>query len=621
MKLLMRFLRVFVLGSNPQIFIAGGGHAGVEAALAIARKGEKCCLVTMDKNSIGRLSCNPAIGGLGKSHIVKEIDALGGIMGYAADMSALQFKTLNKTKGRAVWALRTQADKKKYPLIIQKIIKANSLISVVEDEVVSFDVTNEKISHIYLKKHGKTTCKSLIITSGTFLNGLIHIGKKTYPAGRMGEKPSVGLTESLHNHSIKTGRLKTGTPPRILRDSVDFKKTTVMPGEKDPSPFSLFTKKGFLNPNKNCYLVNTNKDVHRVINKNISSSAMFSGQISATGPRYCPSVEDKVFKFPDRSSHALFIEPEWENSQQMYLNGFSTSLPKKSQLSALKKIPAFANVVILRPGYAIEYDYSPAYQLKDTLESKIVSGLFMAGQINGTSGYEEAAAQGLIAGVNACSYINSNKPLVIDRHQSYIGVMIEDLATSHLDEPYRMFTSRSENRLFLRSDNVYSRIFSFSSEFGLLLPNQAALYKKFFSFWEFWNHKINTKKVDYQGKTHNLKTLLKRPNVSAFDFLDFSLSSHRFERESIFNIETNIKYAGYIENENDRFLKLKKSLSKKIPVDFNYSIIAGLSKESLERLSKVRPQNLFLASQIDGIRPTDLVLLGAFLDNVSHETK
>ncbi len=610
-----------MLGNNTEIIIAGGGHAGLEAALAIARMGGRCSIITMEPTAVGRLSCNPAMGGLGKSHLVKEMDALGGIMGFCSDLAGIQFKTLNKTKGRAVWANRIQLDKKTYPKHVYAILNKNKNISILKGEVVDFKTKKEAVVATILKDGTKIPCKGLIITCGTFLNGLIHIGAKSFPAGRMGERPAKGLTEALVKHGFNIGRLKTGTPPRLLSKSIDWSLTSVSDGDKKPTPFSLYTKRPFSVTQEPCYIVNTNQDVHSVIHKNIKKSAMFSGKITGVGPRYCPSIEDKVFRFSNNPSHLLFLEPEWTRSNQIYLNGFSTSLPEKTQKEALQQIKALRNVKLIRPGYAIEYDYSPPYQLNSTLMSKNISGLFFAGQINGTSGYEEAAAQGLVAGANAFLLLHKKVSLVLKRQESYIGVMIDDLITSSLDEPYRMFTSRAEHRLFLRSDNCYSRLFLVAKKHGLLTSHQKTCCEKLLASEKTilqWTQKnslaVKEKKIQYSQ-------YLKRPDVSILDLVPKKIKILPFYKEACFNIETNIKYEGYIVNELERIKLVQKFENLKIPRGFNYNKIQGLSNESKSRLTKVLPETLGQASRISGIRPTDITLLGINISkHVSRET-
>ena len=606
---------------NKKIIIAGGGHAGIEAALAISRMGGSCAIVTMDKHALGRLSCNPAVGGLGKSHLVKEIDALGGVMGHCSDSSGIQFKMLNKTKGRAVWANRVQVDKKKYPKIISRVLKQHKSISIVEGEVVEVKTKGTQVVSVVLRAGDEISCSAVIVTCGTFLSGLIHIGEKSFPAGRMGEKPSVGLTESLKNLGHGMGRLKTGTPPRLLASSINWSLTKPSPGDDIPEPFSIYSKRPLLVSQEPCFIVNTNLNVHSVINKNIKSSAMFSGKIKGVGPRYCPSIEDKIFRFSNNPSHMLFLEPEWSKSDQIYLNGFSTSLSERVQINALRKIEALKRVEFIRPGYAIEYDYCPSYQLQNTLMSKKIKGLFLAGQINGTSGYEEAAAQGLVAGANAFLYVKKEPPLILSRQNSFIGVMIDDLVTTHLDEPYRMFTSRAEHRLFLRADNCYSRLYDIAIKHNLLTKEQALRCRSLFNKEASIEKWINASKKTINNRKIPIKNYLKRPEASITETLPINYFDGALAQEAAFNVETKIKYEGYIKNELERISVAKGLEGLKIPKEFKYSSLQGLSNESKSRLEKVCPETLGQASRIAGIRPTDITLIGLSLKKlVSRET-
>ena len=578
--------------------IVGGGHAGVEAALIIAKSNINVYLVSMDLEAIGRMSCNPAIGGLAKGHLVREIDALGGLMGKAADKNTLQHKTLNKSKGRAVWSPRAQIDKTSYSNYVKTIIKSNKNIVLVEDEVVSFKTKNGGIFSALLRSGRSIFCSSLIVTSGTFLNGKIHIGLRSFKAGRFGEKPSRGLTEALVNRGFEFGRLKTGTPPRLLSSSIDWSRCEKAFGDNKPTPFSISTKRPFTPKNIPCFITYTNESSHSLIRDNIATSAMFSGKINAVGPRYCPSIEDKIFRFSDRKRHQVFLEPEWLNSDQIYVNGFSTSLSQKTQLSSLRLLDGLEKCKIIRPGYAIEYDYFPSRQLKSTLESKSIKGLFLAGQINGTSGYEEAAAQGLIAGINASCSILDKPPLVLPRTESYIGVLIDDLITKHINEPYRMFTSSAEHRLYLRPDNVYSRLYKYGNDFNL------------YSFTR--NKKIvglieSEKKL--LSKISNVSTkTIKQPKRTISSTIG-SVHASKYSNDVLFNVETHIKYEGYVKIELERIKRLSKLENTLIPKDTDYKLIKNLSNESREKLILVKPETLGQASRIAGVRSSDIMTL------------
>ena len=597
------------MGANP-IIIAGGGHAGIEAALAISRMGCKALIITLDPKSIGRMSCNPAIGGLAKGHIVKEIDALGGIMGKAADFSGIQFKTLNKSKGRAVWSPRAQVDKLKYTQFIQNKISLDENINVIAGEVVDFTVNNSNISSVILKDCTTYHCASLIITAGTFLNGLIHIGERKFRAGRMGEKPAIGLTESLINNGFSVGRLKTGTPPRLLSSSIDWEQTLLAPGDEIPSPFSINSIDKFKPINEPCHIVNTNLSVHKYLKDNLQKSAMFSGQVKGIGPRYCPSVEDKIVRFSSRESHQLFLEPEWTNSNQIYVNGFSTSMPESIQKLALMQIPALKNVEFIRPGYAIEYDYFPSSQLKSTLETKSIQGLFLAGQINGTSGYEEAAAQGLMAGINAATKVNGLHPFVLLRSNSYIGVLIDDLITKTIDEPYRMFTSRAEHRLSLRPDTAPLRLTGLGLEYGLVTRKQESLFNNFKLEVEQTKRFLKSTKSTLFSETKEplQKSILKNTaTISQIQIEYAELQSHT--PQSLFTAETDIKYQGYVDIENRRISQFNKIENIKIPKTINYSKLISMSAESIIKLEKVRPETLGQATRIAGVRASDVSIL------------
>ena len=595
--------------TNP-IIIAGGGHAGIEAALAISRMGNKVTIITLDPKSIGRMSCNPAIGGLAKGHIVKEIDALGGIMGVAADYAGIQFKTLNKSKGRAVWSPRAQVDKLKYTQFIQKTITNDKNITVIGGEIVDFSVSNSKVSSVTLKNNDIYSCHSLIITAGTFLNGLIHIGARKFRAGRMGEKPAIGLTESLINKEFKVGRLKTGTPPRLLKKSIDWEKTQLAPGDETPTPFSINSTQGFNPVNEPCHIVDTNLNVHKYLKENLQKSAMFSGQIGGVGPRYCPSIEDKIIRFASRDSHQLFLEPEWTNSDQIYVNGFSTSMPESIQKMALRQVPALKNVEFIRPGYAIEYDYFPSSQLKSTLETKSINGLYLAGQINGTSGYEEAAAQGLIAGINACSTQKGLDHFVLRRSNSYIGVLIDDLITKTIDEPYRMFTSRAEHRLSLRPDTASLRLTDLGIKWGLIKDKQISKFIQFKNeVCEVKNFLRKTKSDLYSESKEPLQKTILKNTATITQIQNNHTELSDFNSLSLFTAETDLKYQGYVDIENRRILQFNKIENIKIPQKINYSKLTSMSAESIIKLEMVRPETLGQATRIAGVRASDISIL------------
>ncbi|MCB0730076.1 MAG: tRNA uridine-5-carboxymethylaminomethyl(34) synthesis enzyme MnmG [Ignavibacteriae bacterium] len=618
------------------VIVVGGGHAGIEAAVAPAKMGLQVALVTMEKNAIGRMSCNPAIGGSAKGHLVHEIDVLGGAMGNIADRSGIQFRTLNKSKGPAIWAGRCQSDRKLYSMEAIKLVEGTPNLDIVEDSVIDIEVENKKIVGVKTLSGKEIKCKAVIITAGTFLNGVMHTGLNATKGGRFGEKASTGLTEKLVSIGFKFDRLKTGTPPRLLSSSINYDILEEQPGDENPEPFSMRTDRSqfpFL-PQVSCHITYTDEKVHKILEKGFDRSPMFTGLISGVGPRYCPSIEDKIVRFSDKPRHQLFIEPEGLDDPLVYLNGFSSSLPEEIQIEALRKIKGLENVEMVRPAYAIEYDYFPPYQVDLTLETKLVDGLYFAGQVNGTSGYEEAAGQGLMAGINAGLKIQKREELTLKRSESYIGVLIDDLVGKSTNEPYRMFTSRAEHRLLLRQDNADRRLLRYGYEIGLVedefvkkLEQKEVLISKVREIAseikytpKTINNLLEEKNSTILDNGETLGKLVKRPELSLKELLILAdaekypiINALLEDQEALRQVEIELKYEGYIVRQQDLITKMEKLENLKIPMNFDYLKLKTISNEGKEKLNKIKPRSLGQASRISGVSPSDISVLLVYL--------
>jgi tRNA uridine 5-carboxymethylaminomethyl modification enzyme len=614
------------------VIVVGGGHAGSEAAAAAANLGSKTLLITMNLQNIGQMSCNPAMGGIAKGQIIREIDALGGYSGIVSDNTAIQFKMLNKSKGPAMWSPRVQSDRMRFAEAWRLMLEGTKNLDFYQEMVSGILVEGEKIVGVKTSLGIEVRGKTVVLTNGTFLNGLIHIGEKQFGGGRAGEKAAYGITKQLVDLGFESGRMKTGTPPRVDGRSLDFSKMIVQPGDESPEKFSYLKSTKPLIRQRDCHMSHTSLEVHDLLREGFDRSPMFNGAINSVGPRYCPSIEDKINRFADKESHQLFVEPEGWDTVEYYVNGFSTSLPEDVQFKALRSVKGFENVKFFRPGYAIEYDFFPPTQLRHTLETKNIKGLFFAGQINGTTGYEEAASQGLMAGINAHLKVKEQQPLIIQRNQAYIGVLIDDLITKGTDEPYRMFTSRAEYRTLLRQDNADFRLTPMSHNIGLASDERLRLMEQkkqkseaFIGFFkessvapELINPILEAKNSATVKQSDKLFKPLSRPNITMHDMQKIDLVSsyidkHDLDHEVLQQTEIQIKYAGYIAKEKNNADKLNRLEGIKIPESFDYSKLKSLSYEAKEKLSAIKPVTVSQASRISGVSPNDISVMLVYM--------
>ena len=615
------------------VIVVGAGHAGSEAAAAAANMGSKTLLITMNLQNIAQMSCNPAMGGIAKGQIVREIDALGGYSGIVTDNSAIQFKMLNKSKGPAMWSPRAQSDRMRFAEEWRMMLEQTKNLDFYQEMVRGLIIEGGKIKGVKTSLGLEIRSKTVVLTNGTFLNGLIHIGDKNFGGGRAGEKAATGITEELVELGFESGRMKTGTPPRVDGRSLDYSKMIIQPGDEQPDKFSYLKTTKPLENQRACHMTYTSPEVHDLLREGFDRSPMFNGRIKSIGPRYCPSIEDKINRFADKDRHQLFVEPEGWNTVEVYVNGFSTSLPEDVQFKALKSVAGFENVKFFRPGYAIEYDYFPPTQLKHTLETKIVDGLFFAGQINGTTGYEEAASQGLMAGINAALKVQERDEFILKRNEAYIGVLIDDLITKGTEEPYRMFTSRAEYRTLLRQDNADFRLTPVGYELGLASEERlramedkkqkSDAFIQFFKDTSVTTGEINpileaknSSKVKQQDKMFKI---FARPNITMDDMRKVAsvseyIAEHNLNKDVLEQTEVQVKYAGYINKEKSNADKLNNLERVKIPADFEYDGLTNLSMEARQKLSKIRPVNLSQASRISGVSPSDISVMLVYLN-------